>query len=61
MKGNTDKEMKWEILHSEYLIQRPWLTARRDHIRMPDGVENIFNLIWESDKKFSYICKRNKN
>ncbi len=40
MKGNTDKEMKWEILHSEYLIQRPWLTARRDHIRMPDGVEN---------------------
>ena len=40
MKGNTDKEMKWEILHSEYLIQRPWLTARRDHIRMPYGVEN---------------------
>ena len=36
---NND-EKKWEILHSEYLIRRPWLTARRDHIRMPNGVEN---------------------
>lgn len=34
-----DKE-KWEILHSEYLIQRPWLTARRDKVRLPNGVVN---------------------
>ena len=33
-------EKKWEILHSEYLIRRPWLTARKDHIRLPNGVEN---------------------
>lgn len=36
--GHDDK--KWEILESEYLIRRPWLTARRDHVRLPDGVEN---------------------
>lgn len=33
-------DKKWEILKSEYLIRRPWLTARRDHVRLPDGVEN---------------------
>ena len=27
----------WETLSSEYLIQRPWLTARRDVLRMPNG------------------------
>lgn len=35
---NNDR--KWEVLHSEYLIQRPWLTARRDYVRLPNGVEN---------------------
>lgn len=33
-----DSEIKpWETLSSEYLIQRPWLTARRDVLKMPDG------------------------
>ena len=36
---NTD-DRKWEILSSEYLIRRPWLTARRDHVKLPTGVEN---------------------
>lgn len=31
---------KWEVLESEYLFRRPWLTARRDHVRLPDGTEN---------------------
>ena len=35
---NNNKE--WQVLHSEYLIRRPWLTARRDHVRLPNGVEN---------------------
>ena len=30
---------KWETLDSEYLIRRPWMTARRDHVRLPSGVE----------------------
>lgn len=28
---------KPEIIESEYLIRRPWLTARRDKLRLPDG------------------------
>ena len=30
----------WTVLKSEYLFQRPWLTARRDHVRLPSGVEH---------------------
>lgn len=29
---------KWKILESEYLIKRPWLTARRDKVLLPTGV-----------------------
>ncbi|HCN52572.1 MAG TPA: NUDIX hydrolase, partial [Prevotella sp.] len=36
----TDKEMMWKTLSSEYLIRRPWLTARRDCVMLPDGREN---------------------
>ena len=28
---------KWKTLSSEYIIKRPWLTARRDPLEMPDG------------------------
>lgn len=35
---DTD-EKKWEVLESEYLIRRPWLTARRDHVKLPTGAE----------------------
>ena len=35
---NDDR--KWEILQSEYLIKRPWLTARRDRVRLPNGAIN---------------------
>lgn len=31
------KEIKWKILESEYIIKRPWLTARRDKLELPDG------------------------
>lgn len=32
-----EKDMKWELLDSEYLIKRPWLTARRDTVKLPNG------------------------
>ena len=32
------RDIKWETLSSEYLIKRPWLTARRDAVRLPNGV-----------------------
>ena len=31
------KEMTWKTLSTEYLIERPWLTARRDCVQLPDG------------------------
>ena len=33
-------DRQWEVLESEYLIQRPWLTARRDKVKLPNGVVN---------------------
>ena len=30
-------DMKWTVLESEYLFRRPWLTARRDKVRLPNG------------------------
>ena len=27
----------WKVLESEYLVRRPWLTARRDRLELPDG------------------------
>ncbi len=37
MKSTITEEKKWTILSSEYLIRRPWLTARRDVAQLPDG------------------------
>lgn len=31
------KDMTWKTLSSECLIKRPWLTARRDKVQLPDG------------------------
>lgn len=31
--------MNWKILSSDYLLKTRWLTVRRDHVRMPSGVE----------------------
>ena len=44
---NDDKKEKWEILESEYLIRRPWLTARRDKVRLPDGRVNPEHYVLE--------------
>ena len=37
MKSTITQEKKWTVLSSEYLIRRPWLTARRDVAQLPDG------------------------
>ena len=38
------EDKKWEIIESEYLIKRPWLTARRDRVKKPAmAVENGSN------------------
>lgn len=35
-----EREMRWETLDSEYVIRRPWLTARRDKVLLPTGAVN---------------------
>ena len=32
-------KMKWTIIKQEYLIKTKWLTLRKDHVKMPSGVE----------------------
>ncbi len=34
------RNMKWRTLASEYIIRRPWLTARRDTVELPNGTVN---------------------
>ncbi|MDO4159054.1 MAG: NUDIX hydrolase [Prevotellaceae bacterium] len=34
------RDMKWQTLKSDYIIRRPWLTARRDTVKLPNGVIN---------------------
>ncbi len=34
------KSKRWKTLKSEYLIRRPWLTARRDVVQLPNGIVN---------------------
>lgn len=33
----ADDNMKWTVEGTEYLFRRPWLTVRRDTVRLPDG------------------------
>lgn len=33
---DTDNR-KWEVLEREYLFRRPWLTARKDVVKLPNG------------------------
>lgn len=38
--AKEESEKTWRVLKSEYLIRRPWLTARRDAVEYPDGRVN---------------------
>ena len=40
MKTTITEDKKWTVISSEYIIRRPWLTARRDVARLPDGRVN---------------------
>ena len=47
MENTVNQEKKWKILSSEYLCRRPWLTARRDVVELPDGRVNPENEVLE--------------
>lgn len=40
MKNTINTDRKWEILGSEYLFRRPWLTVRKDCVKLPSGQVN---------------------
>ncbi len=40
MENTITKDGAWEVLETEYLVRRPWLTARRDKVKLPDGRVN---------------------
>lgn len=35
--SGSDEAMKWKVLSTEYLFNRPWLTVRRDKVMLPNG------------------------
>ncbi|MDE6415738.1 MAG: NUDIX hydrolase [Duncaniella sp.] len=54
-----EKEIKkWKILSSEYLITRPWLTARRDTVKYPDGRVNDEYYVLEYPTWINVIARR---
>ena len=40
MKQTISKEKRWKVLNSEYISKRPWMTARKDCVELPDGRVN---------------------
>lgn len=40
MEQKTPNEKSWKILKSEYISKRPWMTARKDCVELPDGRVN---------------------
>lgn len=56
MDKNSTKIGKWKILESEYLIRRPWLTARRDKVELPSGVVNDEYYVLEYPKWANVIA-----
>ena len=30
---------EWQVIGSEYLITNKWITVRKDHVRLPTGIE----------------------
>ena len=66
MSSDKDNELAWKTLSSEYLSQKPWFTARRDHVQLPNGqeIEDFYVLEYPNwvntiaitkDKKFIMI------
>ena len=40
MKDAINTDGKWEVLSSEHLFRRPWLTVRKDCVKLPTGQIN---------------------
>ena len=52
---------KWTTLSSRYLIRRPWLTARVDAVRLPNGVVNPEHYVLEYPEWVNVIALTTKD
>ncbi len=50
MNLSSNSPKPWEVLESEYLHREPWLTVRREKLKMPDGriVPNYYILDYDN-------------
>lgn len=56
MADNSDDSMKWQLVKSERLFNRPWLTVRRDTVRLPNGVIHPEYYVLEYPKWINVIA-----
>ncbi len=49
---------KWEILESEYVVDRPWLKARKDRVKLPNGVIHDEYYVLEYPTWINVIARR---
>lgn len=56
MDSEKDNEMIWEVEGSEYLFRRPWLTVRRDKVRLPNGTVHPEYYVLEYPKWINVIA-----
>lgn len=58
---NAHDARKWKVLESEYLIRRPWLTARRDTVQLPNGVVHPEYYVLEYPTWVNVIARRKRD
>lgn len=54
--GLEDEAMMWTTEESEYLFRRPWLTVRRDKVRLPNGTVHDEYYVLEYPKWINVIA-----
>lgn len=47
LSGKSEPPAPWEVLRREYLFRQPWLTLRRDRVRVPTGAVIEDYYVWE--------------
>ncbi len=60
--SETKKIEKWEVLKSEYLHKRPWLTVRKEEVKLPNGniIPEYYVLEYPDWVNIIAITKENK-
>lgn len=56
MTSADSNDMKWNVLSTEYLFNRPWLTVRRDTVQLPNGTIHPEYYVLEYPKWINVIA-----